>query len=90
MRKKDVIRIVRNEDDRSFAAFVQLFDQIHNVIGRFGIQIAGRLVRQNNPRIIDECSGNGHSLLLSAGKLGGKVIGESGKPHFFQKRHGSF
>ena len=35
----------------------------------FGIQISGRLVRQNNSRIVDQRAGDGDALLLTAGKF---------------------
>lgn len=42
--------------------------------GRFGIQSACRLIRENNFRMVDQCPGTGTALLLSAGYLVGEFV----------------
>lgn len=49
------------------------FQQINDFSGILGIQIAGRLVRQNDTGLIDQRPSNGHPLLLTAGKLRGQM-----------------
>src|SRR6266478_1591699 len=49
-------------------------------MGVFRIQVAGGLVSQDNGRLVDQSSGQGHALLLAARKLGRpmvKTLGES-------------
>jgi hypothetical protein len=39
-----------------------------------GVEIAGRLIRQQHRRARNDCAGDGHTLLLPAGKLAGRVV----------------
>jgi hypothetical protein len=39
-------------------------------LGIFGVEIAGGLIGEHDFRLIDDGAGDGHALLLSAGKLG--------------------
>ena len=45
-----------------------------HVIGGFRIEVAGRLVGQQQRRVVDERAGNRHALLLAAGELVGEVV----------------
>src|SRR6267378_3859255 len=66
------VRIVRHHQDR-VARVVQLAENLkHHVFVGF-VKIAGRLVGKNQLRLIDECTRDGHALLLAAGKLRGKM-----------------
>ena len=46
-----------------------------------GVEVSGRLVGEQDPRIIDKGAGDRHALLFPAAELGGKVIQASGEPH---------
>ena len=48
---------------------VDVADQPQDAAGRLRIQGAGRLIAQQHLGIIGQSPGNGHALLLSAGKL---------------------
>ena len=50
----------------------------------FGIQSAGRLVCQDNIRIVDDSAGNGNTLHLPARHLAGLLIQLIAKSHFFK------
>src|SRR5258708_38507715 len=43
-------------------------------MGVFRIQVAGGLVSQDNGRLVDQSSGQGHALLLAARKLGRPMV----------------
>src|SRR5436305_5070 len=50
-----------------------------------GIEVAGRLVGENDAGIIDECSRNAYPLLLAAGKMRGKMLGAVLQAHSIQR-----
>ena len=43
-------------------------------IGGVGVEVPGRLVRQQQRRMVDEGAGDGEALLLAAGELVGEVL----------------
>ncbi len=62
-------RVVRHEQNRLSQALLQLGQEIQNILGRAGIQVAGRFVGHDQRRIGDNGAGNADTLLLSAGEL---------------------
>ncbi|MNU09164.1 hypothetical protein D3C72_2555740 [compost metagenome] len=48
-------------------AIVKILEDLHNLAAGPRIQRSGRLIRQQDYRVSDERSGNGDTLLLSAG-----------------------
>ena len=66
--------IFMGDHDDGFALVVELAQEPHDLVARVRVEIAGRLVRQNDMRIVDQGTGDGHALLLAAGKLRGPVI----------------
>ena len=54
-----------------------------------GIQRAGRLVRQDDLRIVDQRARDGDALLLSAGKLAGMMLVAAGQADRVQRLHGA-
>ena len=52
-----------------YSLLIEHFKEAQHFFTGFEIQIAGRLIRQENDRIIDQGPGNGDALLLPAGKL---------------------
>ena len=65
--------VVRDEHDGLVVFFMQLVKEIHHDAARLAVQCAGRLVGQDQRRLIDHGAGNRNALLLSAGKLVGLV-----------------
>ena len=55
---------VGNHNDGG-SLLVELGKQVHYLLAVLGIQVSGRLVRQNQLGIGDNGAGNGHSLLLA-------------------------
>src|SRR3954469_16734258 len=66
--------IVRDEDDR-LVVRGQLFEDGDDVGAGFLIEVAGRLVGEDQRRIVDERSGDGDALALAAGELVRTMLG---------------
>src|SRR6185312_2670638 len=64
----DQIQIVRRHDDGG-AGGVDFAQKLKHSACRALVQIAGRLVRDEHERIVDECAGDCDTLLLTARKL---------------------
>ena len=64
----------------------QLAQQVEDLFGGAGIQVAGRLVGHDERRIGDDRPGNAHALLLAAGELPGPVADAVGQPDQLQGR----
>ncbi len=60
------VGLVSDEDD-SVAFPVKLVEQRHDLDAGFGVEVAGRLVGQDDGRIIDKGAGDGDALALTAG-----------------------
>jgi hypothetical protein len=67
------VQFVGDHDDGD-ALFVELLKNAHHFDGGSGVQIARGFVRQQHLRFIYETAGDGHTLLLAAGKLVGKMV----------------
>lgn len=60
--------------------FVYLLKQKHEFKAAHGVKVAGRLVRNNHPRIIHERSCYRYALLLAARKFGGQTLSRPSRP----------
>ena len=65
--------IVGDQQQRGAAARAQREHQVDDVAAGLAVEIAGRLVGQQQPRRDDEGAGQRHPLLLAAGELAGIV-----------------
>jgi hypothetical protein len=74
---------VRHHDDRR-ALVVQLMQQLQDLLAGPGIQVARGLVGQDDGRVVDQCPGDGHPLLLSARQLVGPVMHPLAQSHRFE------
>ena len=61
------------DEHDGIASCVELVENIHDLNGGFGVQVSGGLVSQDQTGFGDDGPGNGHPLLLAAGKLCGQV-----------------
>ena len=68
----DVV-FVRDHDDR-LAGLVELGQQLHDLVAGLRVEVAGRLVGQDDVRVVDQDAGDGHALLLAAGELHRPVV----------------
>ena len=68
-----VARIVRDHADRRAGA-VQLAQQIHHRFAAARVEVAGRLVREQDERLAGDGARDGDALLLTAGELARQVL----------------
>ena len=61
-------------DDDGRARAVDPVDQLHDPDRRLGVEVAGRLVGQEQRRVVDERARDRHALLLAARQLVGVVV----------------
>ena len=54
---------------------VEFVEQRHDFLAGVAVQVAGRLVGQDQARPVDQRAGNGHALLLAAGNVVGQRFG---------------
>lgn len=64
---------VGDEHD-GFALLLELFERVHHRIAGFGVQVAGRLVAENQRRVLYQRSGDGHALHLTTGEFIGFAV----------------
>src|SRR5262245_40291881 len=77
-----------SNDHNGSALSIQIRKQRENLISRLRVQCAGRFIGKNQGWVIDEGSGDGHPLLLSAGKLVGPMMEAVRETHPIQDRMG--
>ena len=53
---------------------MQAFNQVEDAAGGDFVQVAGGLVGQQQPGIVDQRAGQRHALLLAAGELAGPMV----------------
>ena len=63
---------------------VELLQHSQHLAAGVAVQRAGGLVGQNDRRIPGQRPGDGHALLLAAGKLAGLVFQLIAQPHLLQ------
>ncbi len=71
------IRIVGYHND-GLTVLVELVKDLEDFVARSGIEVARRLVRQEQPGLMDQCAGDGGALTLTAGEGGGFLAGLGG------------
>ena len=54
---------------------VQLLEQVHHRFAVLRVEVAGRLVGEQDRRLAAHGAGDGDALLLTAGELAGQVLG---------------
>src|SRR6266545_622509 len=78
--------IVRHHDDSLAEVLHQASHEGKYVLGRYAVEVTGWLIRHQNCRIGHHRPGDGDTLLLSAGKLGGIVVHPVGQIYYAQHR----
>ena len=68
------VRIVRHHDDRLLELGVQPLQQSQDLLARLGVEIAGRLVGEQQRRVGDDGARDRDALLLAAGELARVVL----------------
>ena len=65
--------IVGDNDKGLAEAVAEVEEEVVQLLLVLGVEGAGRLVGQDDSRVVDEGAGNGYALLLAARELGGFV-----------------
>src|SRR6267142_4136816 len=73
------VLLVRDHDDRD-AVLIELLENGHDLNAGSAVEIAGRFIRQQHLRIIDQRACDRDALLLTAGKLTRKMVLTTRKP----------
>jgi hypothetical protein len=60
------LRVMRYYHDGA-ASLMEGMEQIHNLFAGVGVEVARWLIGQDEHRIVDESTGDRHTLLLAAG-----------------------
>ena len=76
---------MRDHDDRLAERLVQRREQAEHVFGALAIEVAGRLVGDDDLRIGDDGARDGDALLLATRELARRVIGPIGKVHQLER-----
>src|SRR5258705_13934259 len=63
------VRLVRHEDDGDAALDVEALEDAHHLEARLRVEIAGRLVGEQQRRVVHQGPRDGDTLLLAAGEL---------------------
>src|SRR5437899_1827010 len=79
------IRLVGHEDDRSTVGHGSLPQDAEDLAPGGRVQVAGRLVGEDQGRADDQGPGDRHPLLLAPGQLPGTVPGPVGEPDLRQR-----
>ena len=76
-------------DHDGHARFMQVFQNLHDLYGSLAVESTGRFVGKDNLGAGNQCTGNGYTLLLSAGHFVGHVVSPLFQPQAFQifQRH---
>ena len=64
---------------------VQPHEELHDLVARPGIEVACRLIGQDDRRVVHERPGNGDPLLLAAGKLVRMMVFPAFEPDALQR-----
>src|SRR5205814_278706 len=74
------LRLVGDEDDCNPSLGIQPLEDLHDLDARPAVEIAGRLIREQDRRIVEQRARDRDALLLSAGELIGMVAGTIREP----------
>src|SRR3954447_12075774 len=63
------VRVVRHQDDGDPLLRVELLEHLEDLLARARIEVAGRLIGEQERGVIDQGPGDRDALLLAAGEL---------------------
>src|SRR3990167_2174662 len=78
------ICLMRHEHDGA-AGIVQFLENRHHLQSGLGVEVAGRLIGEDDLRIVDERPRDGDALLLSAGELIGQIVRAMRHPDRYER-----
>ena len=79
-------RIVGDDNDSRTLLPAHVLENLQHLFAGVIVQCAGGFVTEQDLRVFGNGSGNGNTLLLTAGELCRKVVDAVGKPYVFQNR----
>ena len=78
------------DHDDGDALVVQFLEHAHDFDAGLAVEVAGRLVGEQQRRLVHQRAGDGDALLLAAGKLVGMMVGALAEADQFERVHGAF
>lgn len=72
--------IVRGHDDRA-VLLDKVMEQLEDAVGRFGVQVTGGFVRDDQWRLVQQCAGDGQPLLFASRQFMGHFVAFGAKPN---------
>jgi hypothetical protein len=72
--------VVSHQQNRLRQGSPNCQQKMQDLVGRFLVQVTGRLIGNDQVRVADESSGNADALLFAARELAGPVIDTVGEP----------
>ena len=81
--------VVGGDHDGHAAGGAEFEQEVEDLAAGTGVEVAGRLVREEEDRIADQCAGDRDPLLLTAGQLGGKRLLAAGEADRVEQRAGA-
>ena len=82
-------RIVRDHDDGLAVALVELLQQRHDLARRAAVEIAGRLVGEQQVRLVRQRARDRDALLLAARELPRPMVLAAAEAHRLEQRRGA-
>ena len=80
------IEVVCDQHQRGPELMIELLDQLHDSLARLPVEIAGRLIGEQNPRLVGEGPRKGDPLLLATRELRRIVARTVPQSHALEKR----
>ena len=80
LRARRGVRVVRHHDDGLVVIAVQGLEQVQDLVARLAIEVAGRLVAQQQRRVGDDGARDADALLLAARELARIVVHPLAEP----------
>ncbi len=83
------VHLVRDEDDGDAALAIELLEDVHDLDARARIEVSGRLVGEDDRRLVDERARDRDALLLTARQLVRKVVKALAEADDLERLHGA-
>ena len=83
-----LLLIVRDHHDGRLVFLIERLEDPHHLVAHLRVEVAGRLVGEQDPRPADNRPGDGDALLLAAGQLRRKVMNPGAEPDPVERRLG--
>src|SRR5450756_1811254 len=82
------VALVCDEEHGNPAFLVQRLEHVHDLDGGPGVEVAGRLIGEEDRRVVDQGARDSDALLLAARQLVGEVVSALLESHQLERLHG--